>query len=81
MKTLFTATLTLALLATLGLGTASAGGRSKDDRANFNRTVHESVQPWKAMFGRSTAPTSPVGMSNTSAAKTGSAKTTPAPRS
>lgn len=54
------ATLMVAAVLALSAGAAHAGGRSKDDRINFYRTVHESAQPWKAMFGMSTAPTAPV---------------------
>ncbi|MCS0494256.1 hypothetical protein NVS89_04045 [Ancylobacter sp. MQZ15Z-1] len=71
-KTLVAVAATAAVMA-FGVSTASAGGRSKDDRVNFYRTVHESVQPWKVMYGMSPAPTAPAGGTAKPAAK-------PAPR-
>ncbi|QIB35046.1 hypothetical protein [Ancylobacter pratisalsi] len=50
----------VAAVMALSAGAAHAGGRSKDDRVNFYRTLHESAQPWKALFGMSPAPTAPV---------------------
>lgn len=44
------------MIAALGVSDASAAGRSKDERAAFNQTVHESAQVWKKMFGKSPAP-------------------------
>ncbi|MFK8252521.1 hypothetical protein [Ancylobacter terrae] len=44
------------MIVALGAGAASAAGRSKDERAAFNQTVHESHQHWKSWFGKSPAP-------------------------
>ncbi|WAC27341.1 hypothetical protein [Ancylobacter sp. SL191] len=58
------ATLIAALaLPVLGVSAASAGGRSKDDRAAFWQTLHQEVEPWSGQMvaanpapGTATAP-------------------------
>lgn len=43
------------LIATFGVGAASAAGRSKDERAAFWQTLHQSKQPWQGMMKKSGA--------------------------
>jgi hypothetical protein len=69
------ATLIAALaLPVLGVSAASAGGRSKDDRAAFWQTLHQEVEPWSGqMTASNPAPSTAPAMA---AAPTKNAATT-----
>ncbi|GLK84987.1 hypothetical protein [Ancylobacter defluvii] len=66
----------IALIASFGLSgvtAASAAGRSKDERAAWWQTMHQSKQPWKDMANKSKAaagkPTAPAASTAPKAAK------------